>query len=316
MAWDARLTATIRSAGLDSHRRELQPDPPRDLYHYTSPIGLKGIIESRTLWASSATFLNDESELTYVDTIVEPIVRELTATSDAGSVREFSERFAQMKLSSFARGFGVFVACFCEEPDLLSQWRGYGQGGFSIGFDTRSWTQPWHADGEQITRLMRVECREEMQDRIIRSVVEPIVKTLTAEEDQHGTDHVIAQRVAPALHVMSDLLWNSAIWFKHPGFSEEKEWRLIVIQDEVRYIPNVTPGPPPLKTFVRTAPFGFVPYVKVPIGTSPRPAIRNILVGPSARPEQACRGAHALIELSEMKSDGIGIYKTNVPLRA
>jgi hypothetical protein len=27
------------------------------------------------------------------------------------------------------------VACFCTNGDLLSQWRGYGRGGYAIGFD-------------------------------------------------------------------------------------------------------------------------------------------------------------------------------------
>ena len=315
--WHERFTQTLGSSGFDSELKRLQPDAPRELYHYTSGVGLKGIVESRTLWASSATFLNDEVELTHADTILAGIRQEVAGASDALSVREFCERSARIELSSFARGFGAFVACFCEEADLLSQWRGYGLGGFSIGFDTPNWTSPEPARGEPapIMVLLRVEYHEQEQGRIVRAVVEPLVEALTAEERAYGRDYVIAECVAPALEVLHQTLWTTALWFKHPRFSEEREWRLVVIQDETQYIPNVTPGPRPLRTSVRPAPFGFVPYIELPIATSPRPPIRNVLVGPSPRPDLARRGVNALLQLSELRNDGVRINTSSVPLR-
>src|SRR5208283_3832785 len=35
------------------------------LYHYTRVEGLKGIVETNELWATSAHFLNDSAEVTY-----------------------------------------------------------------------------------------------------------------------------------------------------------------------------------------------------------------------------------------------------------
>jgi hypothetical protein len=42
---------------------------PSNLYHYTSAEGIKGIIESESVWASNIRFLNDRCEL--VDAIDE-----------------------------------------------------------------------------------------------------------------------------------------------------------------------------------------------------------------------------------------------------
>lgn len=36
-----------------------------ELVRYTTPSGLKGIIESQCLWASHARFLNDSKEIDY-----------------------------------------------------------------------------------------------------------------------------------------------------------------------------------------------------------------------------------------------------------
>ena len=41
------------------------PDVDDCLFHYTSAGGLKGILESRCIWATDAAFLNDASEIIY-----------------------------------------------------------------------------------------------------------------------------------------------------------------------------------------------------------------------------------------------------------
>ncbi len=38
-------------------------DPGTVVYHYTSPVGLVGVMQQRELWASEATSLNDLSEV-------------------------------------------------------------------------------------------------------------------------------------------------------------------------------------------------------------------------------------------------------------
>jgi hypothetical protein len=47
-----------------------------------------------------------------------------------------------------ARRLSVFVTCFCEKGDLLSQWRAYARGasgvGYALGFESKSlhgWVQ-------------------------------------------------------------------------------------------------------------------------------------------------------------------------------
>ncbi len=38
---------------------------PKNLYHYTDKLGLEGILENQTLWATNYQFLNDASELVH-----------------------------------------------------------------------------------------------------------------------------------------------------------------------------------------------------------------------------------------------------------
>jgi len=57
--------------------------PPPCLYHYTNADGARGIVTSQTMWGTDARYLNDTSELSYVNTVVHL----LTATPDDCDVR-------------------------------------------------------------------------------------------------------------------------------------------------------------------------------------------------------------------------------------
>lgn len=110
---------------------------PDRLYHYTNGDGVKGIVESATLWGTDPRFLNDTTELAYANTVVARVARDLLRTHAAGSQKTFLEAASLQILDAFVATFGIYVACFCEDDDLLSQWRGYraGRGGYALGFD-------------------------------------------------------------------------------------------------------------------------------------------------------------------------------------
>ncbi|MGW6659358.1 DUF2971 domain-containing protein [Rhodococcus sp. NPDC055024] len=139
-----------------------ETDTDRILYHYTTAPGLLGILApipngpglehvntsalgSFSLWATDAGFLNDTGELQYGRA---QLRRELRAHVPPGS----SLDGAVTRLDAILDGTlgdpyevspgdrdtdrrSVYATCFCERGDLLSQWRGYGDGlGYSIGF--------------------------------------------------------------------------------------------------------------------------------------------------------------------------------------
>jgi len=107
---------------------------PRRLYHYTTLEGLTGILGSTGLWASDVRFVNDASELSYASALIGNEV--VAAISESEAVRPHLHLHSEMA-NPFEIGRRPFVACFCEEGDLLSQWRGYraAESGFSLGFD-------------------------------------------------------------------------------------------------------------------------------------------------------------------------------------
>lgn len=113
------------------------------VYHYTDTQAFAGIVEKAALWATDFRYLNDSRELRYA---WDPFVAKLRRLSSEPG--EYSEAYgAQLKALELMKaidlmGFddSMFVACFTELPDHLSQWSRYGANGHGIalGFDTEA----------------------------------------------------------------------------------------------------------------------------------------------------------------------------------
>lgn len=110
------------------------------LYHYTDGTALASIVEHTNLRATDFRYLNDRFELNYA---WRKFVRRLVRLSEqAGSYNPaWHNQLDALDLMG-ARNLldiddPVFVACFSELGDDLSQWRGYGDHGrgFALGFD-------------------------------------------------------------------------------------------------------------------------------------------------------------------------------------
>jgi Protein of unknown function (DUF2971) len=169
--------------------------------------------------------MNDASELTYAARVVdETVVQVLTGFRDSAQV---IERLGEANPVAYGRR--PFVACFCEQPDLLSQWRAYGAGesavalGLDLSFAEKvGWLPP-------NTLLRKVIYDRDAQVAAIREAVEAWRETF---------ELLVSEGTAP-----QDLLPYPAIWalqrallehymcFKHPGFAEEREWRAIKLVD-------------------------------------------------------------------------------------
>jgi hypothetical protein len=100
---------------------------PDILYHYTSAEGLLGIIESGVLRAGNFSYVNDASELTYGQELVNEVLVEEIGSAPTSLLRSLSLRL-QSQVLNLSEEFDFYLSCFCSEFDLLSQWRGYGSG--------------------------------------------------------------------------------------------------------------------------------------------------------------------------------------------
>jgi hypothetical protein len=119
----------------------LETAPPETLYHYTSQTGLLNIIETAELWATKVQYMNDATEFYRALNMARSILDDMIGQT---LIETPVTAHAQLKRSlAGLEGINIFAACFCEDGDLLSQWRGYSEsgGGASIGFGSAKLTK-------------------------------------------------------------------------------------------------------------------------------------------------------------------------------
>jgi hypothetical protein len=260
-----------------------EPRTPSVLYHYTDALGLLGILDRCGLWATDVAFLNDREELAYGKDAVIQELRRRAEEIDPGGVAGVNDAdgsramIAHSTASELERMFNagtdlhqrVYVSCFCDHPDLLSQWRAYGRGrGYAIGFHTDRLPVGSGDPGE--VQLVQVRYGLDHVDRWLRD--------LSAAVTEHPSGHPGSKGYFEYVHTV--LPATASI--KHPTFSEEREWRLIAVgygaDESIRF---------------RASEYGPVPYRTLEFGA---PAIVSVHVGPG--PEMALRanGARLLLQ--------------------
>jgi hypothetical protein len=269
------------------------------LFHYTTAAGLLGILRSSTLWATDLRFLNDAQEAVYArELFVQAIRSAENPTLEAGHPlhdhsQEFGVAFEGYKelvakdLNS--PDFPVYVTCFCESGDLLSQWRAYGS---DHGYAIEVKTEVLKIAAQQLTEYIPVSL---IQVRYGRDAAADVVSTAMREMSKDTN----LGHVGVHAHYMALRLTAMLAGVKHPGFREEREWRVVAAFE------SESPG---LEEF-RSTPMAIVPYIEIPL---PRDAIASIRVGPGRHVDVREAGVRRL-----MKKVGCEalVQHSDVPLR-
>jgi Protein of unknown function (DUF2971) len=278
---------------------------PNVLYHYTTVRGVKGILDEHKIWGTDARFVNDMSELSYANTVIDDVASAIKSEGVVGLPATFLDANAGL-LASFTETFGVYVSCFCTEGDRLSQWRGYPAdgGGFALGFE------PGPMRDKTGLRLRRVLYDRDQQLALVGQVLRFMCEWLaTVEGSGPHLDYV----VMVALQETNFLLSECAFCFKHPSFREEDEWRLV-------YLAINDVGLPHAPLLFREQETGLVPYVDMrPTGDPPgviasRLPLTEIVVGPTRHPELSRKAMADYVKSCGYEEDVV-VRNSEIPLR-
>jgi Protein of unknown function (DUF2971) len=260
------------------------------LYHYTNTAGLIGILTSGSLWATDVSFLNDAQEMRYGrEKLVDALAAEGQRLIDSDAPAYGANYNRGTVMHSAADSIRtdtppdghppvtVYIACFCEDGDLLSQWRGYAEGsGFAIGF-RRDHLARLEYPTEQLgvgrngtpLRLVKVAYGAAAIDGLIRRVLDEIVPQPRGHPGSHGWARA------------QEYVWPSLATIKHEAFREEQEWRLT--------LSAITDDSP--RQF-RSGPLGVTPYRTIEFNLA---AVGEVVVGPGPEPDLRARGVKQLL---------------------
>lgn len=246
------------------------------LYHYTTPVGLKGILETQKIWGTESSYLNDAQEIKYGVGFVTNYLSEIR-TRESGLTAQLAG-LAMEKLCADV-DTEIYLACFCERGDLLSQWKGYTNfgGGYSIGFKASDLFRTKRKSPFYGISIRRVvydkKTQAEMIDSEIKAVCE-IACNLISEYSEYS-NYIIEHASRHLAHDLTVLLMQ----FKANAFQEEQEWRAIWDNN------GGSSREEPLPVEFRVSGKDIVPYVELDIAPSAQKQvwflpIEEIIVGP------------------------------------
>ena len=191
----------------------------KELFHYTSSHGMQGILRERTLWLSDVTSFNDPDEIKYGARLVVDVLRQLEKQHDHQTSRDFLDG-VRVYIEDFGRktSHEFFVTCFCENGNLLSQWRGYADQarGYSLGFNFSATTR---LSGDKEIFLRRVIYCKARQQNLVKGYIESACEAVRHCAPNHSELGSICLGAAQAI-------FDMMLCFKHEAFAQEKEWRL------------------------------------------------------------------------------------------
>lgn len=238
-------------------------NPPKNLYHYTTINGAYGIISSKSLWMTKIKFLNDESELSFCIKFFQHrlnlFIKKLADKDKIDFLSQSSER-----LNSF-ENINICIASFCEDSNLLSQWRSYGSGneGIAIGFSSELLKECCTKYSINLWKCIYIQ---EIQAKIMDEIIEALSREYDANSRTGDK-----KRLEYLMYEFSALFLQIAPIIKNYYFREEHEWRLVTLPisvNDTNYGVKLVSN----KRLIPVYEFKFEPE-----------CIKNIVIGPSER---------------------------------
>lgn len=195
----------------------LNETPPKYVYHYGSMAGLLGVLQSKAIWASDVSSLNDKNEIVHANEVLEQALENRFLSMGIKDNVWFHGIALQVR--SIKARIGRCVASFCEDNDQLSLWRPYASDGMgaSIGFQSSALAK---VAAEQGFELKKVVYDRKIQYAICMAYVTNLF-------DRFGIESKISGLPDDVIDDMRKFINTVGILFKHPSFQDEREWRLV-----------------------------------------------------------------------------------------
>lgn len=301
-------------------------DHPKEVFHYTDILGCQGILESGTLFASSISFLNDRKELRFADKYITRLLKPylekvaldmrkvgiLSDDFDLGyTASREAERFMRIIHDTARSVSPIFILSFCRadakdaEDGLLSQWRGYGaSGGIALCFDREGLEAIVSAERKRFSYIKTTFCDVvygENDDEFVNlkqhferiSLVAPTLMESLAHRAGHPRYEYKGEKIDTRETYLPYVA--TAPRLKHPGFSEEREYRIIMCVDRSESRRKSKKKEKPIS--FRGRDNYLLPYIALSAGGKQRsklPLVR-IIVGPSHEPERRLKSIELLV---------------------
>lgn len=290
---------------LPTYSKILNRKRPSILFHYTTPIGLLGISQSKKIWATDLRFLNDKKEFQHSLDITNSILEGFYKVDDnPKKLKGLNYDFVEFVRINLREKWNpkVYVASFTEEGDLLSQWRGYcSKGGFSIGFHFNSLFQ---IAKKHDSFLLPCVYDFKIQNKILEELL--VVHSKKYDEaikdnNQKNSDE-LARSISNEFIIR---LFAIAPILKHESFREEKEWR--IVSSILRAIPDIK---------FRASESNIIPYIEISLCKNEEEIeFKQVFIGPASINHYSEEAVSQLLRKNQMPQNA-AIRLSSAPYRS
>lgn len=270
------------------------------LAHYTSIDALHKILASDEIWLANPLFMNDHEELRWgilngmQEFRLNKTLQDFLTETDSQEEFEFQLNWIYKEFDTQA--FDIYLFCLslhdaADHDGRLSMWRGYGANGDGVAiiFDTGK------AEERDDVPLLFAPVHYAPHEERIQWINDLAVKFtgILREVNVKCRNEYIQ-----AVYWLFERLTIFALFTKHKGFSEEKEWRLVYIpnRDERNQMTQ-------FKHFITNG-RGVEPKLRLPLGKQSNfigmrldDIIHSIILGPSHSNLLAERSVKRMLEL-------------------
>lgn len=184
------------------------------LYHYTDFAAFDGIIRCAELRLNNILNMNDASEMRlFMNGICKAVIEKLDLDDEHEKLRKAEAFFCKELAEEFH--YSAYAACFSKYRDDAAQWDRYGHLGQGVCI-------AFHEDLMQkmtggAVSLQEVYYQEDMREhRLVDEFYQLIKDAKRFSENM------------PGLQELMNEAWVQSAAFKHPSFSSEREFRLVV----------------------------------------------------------------------------------------
>lgn len=296
-------------------------------FHYTSPEGLIGILESRTLFFTDCQYLNDYSERLTINTELDLFWHNNQRNYD----KEFLKLIKNIRVDKFEdTGFSYmdegdvltncryFVLSATHDKDSLSMWKYYAKNntynGYCLGLTTWALVDEWidRETGVAIEEGDVIYSSNDKQIKILKAVEKLYLLWCT-----YKISNELNQKIIDEFRSWTSI---TSLFFKHECFSTEQEYRFVAISPvdklkELYYEYNQKR----YKMYdFRIVNGVLTPYIKMPFNfwnTDECWAVSSIGIGPSINAIQMENGLKQFLKSFTYKIEDCKIYHSRIPLR-
>lgn len=294
--------------------------PDKRFVYYTDAETAVKIIENKEVWLRNALVMNDYTEIGYG---LEGIRNALFAEGDASGVFAAVEGIVgsiRERLESELRGTDLFwrittyLACLSRHKDKedttgrLSMWRAYG--GVAFVINGAPFIAQSSGQGAPFSEPVLY---------LDRSGFAPRLSGVARKLRDYAPDLKANREInlESMVNAFARLAYSVAIRAKHPGFSEEKEWRVVFRPPPTPH-PHMVPRRVAINGVAQTV--WALKLVNDPAnglaGADLPSLLERIIIGPTAQPLISRDAFVQLLRAAEVPDANEKVVMSDIPLRA